>query len=54
MVETLAGTGRAGFNGDNHAGSETRLDSPGGVVAHPDGRVFFTDTNNNRVRYIVP
>jgi len=54
MVTTIAGTGRAGFDGDNKPAVAARLDNPNGVLIHPDGRVFISDTNNNRVRYVVP
>lgn len=53
-VTTIAGNGRAGFNGDNLAATQAQLNAPSGVVVHPDGRIFISDTNNNRVRYIVP
>jgi sugar lactone lactonase YvrE len=54
QVSTIAGTGQAGFNGDNLAATEAQLDNPGGIVVHPDGRIFIADTNNNRVRVIIP
>jgi sugar lactone lactonase YvrE/mono/diheme cytochrome c family protein len=54
QVVTIAGTGRAGYNGENHSALETKLNLPGGVGVHPDGRVFIADTNNNRIRVIVP
>jgi DNA-binding beta-propeller fold protein YncE len=54
QVTTVAGTGRAGFNGDNHPALETKLNLPGGVGVHPDGRVFIADTNNNRIRVVIP
>lgn len=53
-VETIAGTGRAGFNGDNKPALMTKLNQPGGMAIHPDGRVFIADTNNNRLRVIIP
>lgn len=53
-VTTIAGTGRAGYNGDNLPATETQLNGPNGVVVHPDGRIFISDTNNNRIRYINP
>ncbi|MEK6676717.1 MAG: hypothetical protein AABZ47_13825 [Planctomycetota bacterium] len=53
-VSTVAGTGRRGFNSDNLSAAEALLDSPGGVVIHPDGRVFIADLGNNRVRVIHP
>lgn len=54
MVTTIAGTGRAGFNGDNIAAKNAQLSGPSGVVVHPDGRIFISDTNNNRVRVVAP
>jgi cytochrome c553 len=53
-VTTIAGTGQAGFNGDNIAATQAQLDNPGGIIVHPDGRIFIADTNNNRVRVIIP
>jgi mono/diheme cytochrome c family protein len=53
-VTTIAGTGRAGYNGENHPALETKLNLPGGVGVHPDGRVFIADTNNNRIRVVIP
>ncbi|HEY3241964.1 MAG TPA: hypothetical protein VGM03_01315 [Phycisphaerae bacterium] len=53
-VTTLAGTGVLGFNGDNQPATMAQLNYPNGVAIHPDGRVFIADTNNNRVRVIIP
>jgi DNA-binding beta-propeller fold protein YncE len=54
-VTTIAGTPpRAGFNGDNQPATSAALNGPAGVAVHPDGRIFITDQNNNRIRYIVP
>jgi len=53
-VTTIAGTGRRGFGGDNVPATEALLDSPGGVVIHPDGRLFIADLGNNRVRVVHP
>jgi sugar lactone lactonase YvrE/mono/diheme cytochrome c family protein len=53
-VTTVVGTGRRGFNGDNVAATGALLDSPGGVVIHPDGRLFIADLGNNRVRVVFP
>ncbi|NOS99802.1 MAG: hypothetical protein HOP29_04155 [Phycisphaerales bacterium] len=53
-VTTIAGTGQAGFNGDNRPALETQLNLPNGVAIHPDGRVFIADTNNNRIRVVNP
>jgi len=53
-VTTVAGTGTRGFNGDNIPVTMADLDSPGGVVIHPDGRMFIADLGNNRVRVVHP
>ncbi len=53
-VTTIAGIGRPGFNGDNIPADEAQLDTPFGIAVHPDGRVFISDTNNSRVRVVIP
>jgi sugar lactone lactonase YvrE len=53
-VTTIAGTGVAGFNGDNRPATDAKLNRPHGVAIHPDGRIFIADTDNNRVRVIQP
>lgn len=54
VVSTVAGTGHAGFNGDNLPATQAQLSAPSGVILHPDGRLFISDTNNNRVRVVKP
>jgi NHL repeat len=49
-VITVAGTGRAGFNGDGLAGTASELDEPTGVAVDAAGDVFIADTANCRVR----
>lgn len=50
-VETIAGTGSAGFNGDN-AATESSLASPRGVAVDRGGNLFITDTGNLRIRRV--
>ena len=50
---TVAGTGRAGFNGDGLAATAGELDEPTGVAVDAHGDVVIADTANCRVR-IVP
>lgn len=60
IIDTIAGTGTAGFNGDGPA-LQTQLNFPaggnpepsGGLVFGPDGALYFSDSNNNRIRKIV-
>lgn len=54
-IYTLAGTGSAGFNGDNQPAVETKLDNPNGVVMRTTrgGRkIYISDKDNNRVRIL--
>jgi|GEM_PF-463583 len=53
-IATLAGSGESGFSGDGGAAPDARLASPEGqIFVTPAGNVFFTDTNNNRVRLVL-
>jgi sugar lactone lactonase YvrE len=60
IIDTIAGAGTAGFNGDGPA-LTTQFKFPaggnpepsGGLVFGPDGALYFSDTNNDRVRKIV-
>jgi glucose/arabinose dehydrogenase len=54
VIATVAGTGEAGFDGDGGAATAARLNQPYGVVAGPDGRIFFADRLNGRVRAVAP
>jgi hypothetical protein len=56
QVTTVAGVApRGGFNGDNIPATSALLNQPGGIAVHPDdGRIFIGDTNNNRIRVVVP
>jgi trimeric autotransporter adhesin len=52
-IQTIAGTGSAGYNGDGSAATEAELNNPTGVVVDGFGNVFIADANNNRIREIV-
>ncbi|MDE2889980.1 MAG: FG-GAP-like repeat-containing protein [Gemmatimonadota bacterium] len=49
IIQTVAGTGVAGFDLPGGAGTETSLNGPSGVAIGPDGRVYIADTNNHRI-----
>lgn len=51
-ITTLAGTGTAGFGGDNGPAATAVLNAPAGVAVGPHGDVFVADQLNNRVRRI--
>ncbi len=50
-VETLAGTGEAGFADGPVA--TAKLDHPSGIALRPDGGVLVTDRGNHRVRLVL-
>jgi hypothetical protein len=50
-IETIAGTGVAGFSGDGGAAVNARLNTPRGVAVSGD-TLYVADSNNHRVRQI--
>jgi trimeric autotransporter adhesin len=52
IISTVAGTGIAGYTGDNIAATNSRLHSPFGVALDNSGNIFIADEDNNRVRKI--
>ncbi len=53
-VTTVAGTGFAGFDGDNQLATDASLNQPRGVAFTPDGGFLIADTQNMRVRKVSP
>ena len=54
VVTTVAGTGVAGYNGDNIAGPAARLSSPYRVAMDAAGNLYIADPGNNRIRMLAP
>jgi len=53
IINTIAGTGAAGYNGDGIVATLAQLYSPYGVATDPSsGRVYIADAGNNRIRSI--
>ncbi len=52
QITTVAGTGLAGFNGDNQPASAAQLSSPAGVAVDDRGNVFIADFSNERLRRV--
>ena len=48
----VAGTGSAGFGGDDGAATAARLNSPTAVAVDLNGNVYISDTSNGRVRRV--
>jgi len=51
-LSVVAGTGQAGFSGDDGAAAAAQLDSPEAVAVDTNGNVYIADTGNNRVRIV--
>lgn len=49
-VNTIAGTGVAGFSGDGGLGTKGQLANPYGIVIGPDGALYICEVDNHRVR----
>lgn len=52
IITTIAGTGVAGYNGDNLPARCTQLSSPIAVVVGSNGDLYISDMGNNRIRKI--
>ncbi len=53
-ITTVAGTGAAGFAGDNGPAASARLNNPSGVALDSAGNLYIADFNNHRVRRVDP
>src|SRR5271157_2796714 len=51
-IQTVAGTGTAGFTGEGALATQAELDEPSGVWVDAPGNIFLTDSLNNRVREV--
>ncbi len=51
-MRTIAGTGQKGYAGDGGPALQAQLWYPLGMAAAPDGSLYFSDGNNNRIRRI--
>jgi len=50
IITTVAGTGVAGYNGDNIPGTKAQLYEPWRVTLDPAGNLYIADSGNNRIR----
>ena len=53
-ISTLAGTGIAGFSGDDGPARLAQLNLPYGVASDAAGNLYIADLGNNRIRRISP
>ncbi len=52
VIDTVAGTGVAGFNGDNRRAVEAQLNGPTAVVIDDAGNLYIADMRNHRIRRV--
>ena len=53
-IQTIAGTGSAGFAGDGGPAVRALFHSPYGIAVDADGALFIADLGNHRIRRISP
>jgi sugar lactone lactonase YvrE len=51
-VSVVAGTGTCGFGGDGGPAVAAQLDDPNGIAFDSAGNLYFSDSNNHRIRRI--
>ena len=52
IISTIAGTGTAGFNGDNIPATTAKLNEPDAVQLDSLGNLYIVDAANNRIRKV--
>jgi sugar lactone lactonase YvrE len=52
IINTIAGTGVAGYNGDDILATTAQLNSPSDIEIDAAGNVYIADFNNHRIRRI--
>ncbi len=53
-IETVAGNGERGYDGEGHAPTETALNRPGGLAFDDQGMLYIADTYNHKIRRFDP
>ncbi len=52
VIDTIAGSGTAGFGGDGGPARDALFSQPEGIAFHPNGDAYIGDTINGRVRRV--
>ncbi|MEI8279022.1 MAG: T9SS type A sorting domain-containing protein [Bacteroidota bacterium] len=52
IITTIAGTGIAGYNGDNILANTAKINGPLGVEINSIGDIYIADYNNSRIRKV--
>ena len=53
IITTVAGTGVAGYNGDNISATTAELNSPDAIAVDAFGNLFISDETNSRIREVL-
>ncbi len=53
-IDTVAGDGTRGFNGDNGPATQAQLNFPNATAVGPDRTLYIADTFNHRIRRVTP
>ena len=53
-VQTIAGSGTAGFAGDGGPATSAELRAPLGLAVDPEGSIYIADAGNARIRQVKP
>lgn len=51
-IETIVGTGTAGYSGDGGPATDAELNNPRDIEIGPDGNLYLSDTENNVIRMV--
>jgi len=54
VIQTIAGNGISGLNGDGGPALAAEITFPAGIAVDRAGRVYFADESNNRIRVLTP
>jgi DNA-binding beta-propeller fold protein YncE len=52
IIMTVAGTGYAGFSGDDGPASDAELDAAAGLALDPNGNLYIADQGNGLIRRV--
>ncbi len=54
VITRVAGSGIQGYDGDGGAAIAAQLSAPAGVAVDSAGNLYIADTNNHRIRWVLP
>jgi uncharacterized protein (TIGR03437 family) len=54
LISTVAGTGVAGYGGEDGPATAAQLNAPGNLAVDASGNLYFADQLNHRIRKIAP